>query len=75
MLLSYLSQGPSKFNRISDGPQNGVKMIAPDIDELLFDSVQLAIFVPKSINVRVVALCAPPPSPTLFRVKMISNVF
>ena len=33
MLASYSSQGPSKFNRISDGPQNRVKTTAMDIDE------------------------------------------
>ena len=32
--LSYSSQGPSKFNRMTDGPQNGVKTTATEIDEL-----------------------------------------
>ena len=30
---AYSSRGPSKFNQISDGPQNGVKTTATDIDE------------------------------------------
>ena len=33
ILASYSSRGPSKFNQISDGPQNGVKMTATYIDE------------------------------------------
>ena len=30
---AYLSQGPSKFNQISGGPQNAVKPTARNIDE------------------------------------------
>ena len=33
ILASYSSRGPSKFNQISDGPHNGVKTTAPDMDE------------------------------------------
>ena len=29
----YSSREPPKFNQISDGPQNGVKTTAMDIDE------------------------------------------
>ena len=50
MLASYSSLGPSKFNQISDGRQNGVKTTAKDIDEFtqkLASSIKIRGSIPR----------------------------